>query len=105
MDRADCFQQFLSTKTPTDLKAELNKGNDYAQGFYEAMGEPDSDIRVLGYSTSPGEPPKLFIGIEENEYVLTIGSCVKTAVSDEELEVLERILFDWAYEEGYFEAN
>lgn len=102
-ERMKKFEQFLASKKLVWIQEEVRNGNDYAQSYFEIEGEPDYDLTVLGYSTSPEEPAKLFISIFNGEYVLEIANTAETAKTDEELRKLEIELFNWAYDEGYFD--
>lgn len=96
------FDDFMASKKLVSIQKEIDT-NDYAQSFYELMNEPEEDLTVLGYSTHPSEPSKLFISIQSGEYVLEIANITQSGKTDSDLRKLEMELFEWAYDEGYFD--
>lgn len=104
MNQEALFTQFIDSKKRLDLVAEAKQGNDYAKTFLEAFEPTPETFEVLGYATEANGTPRLFIEIMNGGYVLEIANTCETAKTEQALKLLEKSLFKWAYDEGYFDS-
>jgi len=101
--RADTFKRFQTNRATYRLADLIEQGNEGARMLAETIDADPEGVTVYGYPTKDTTTPDLFIEVTDEGYVtLTIANCSETlAVGD--VHKLERELFDWAWDEGYFD--
>lgn len=98
------FAYFAKCRQRTTLGELIKRRNDYAKSYAENGDYSDSQAVLAYMYPCSGKKAQLFIDIEaDGTYTLAIANVIQSAANDEELEALERSLFEWAWDEGYFD--
>lgn len=100
-DTEDKFQRFKATRKLYNLHDLVGQGNEAAASFMECQCAPSS-TQVYAYHDGAGTP-SLFIEVVDNHQVSLLIANTEEQAEFANIERLERILFEWATAEGYFE--
>ncbi|KXS55123.1 MAG: hypothetical protein AWU57_469 [Marinobacter sp. T13-3] len=103
LDRAARFAWFQKHRATYALSDLIEQGNEGARMLAENVVFDPELVTVYGYPTKDATTPDLFIEVTDEGFAsLTIANCSET-LSASDVDKLEQELFDWAWDEGYFE--